>query len=147
MPHHAHQQTGRVVVPETTVAVAPTTVPPLMLAFDKPDVRLGMGALTWRGATGKPILTGQCFMLQQASFYGAQWPKGTDVSENGDAFAFYLPPIGTNVPTPVVGGGEFVTAFGNRPEVKAVQQYLSTPAWHAATPRPGTTTACTPIRN
>src|SRR4051794_36442219 len=24
---------------------------------------------------------------------------------------------------------------------------LSTPAWHAATPRPGTTTACTPIRN
>ncbi len=28
---------------------------------------------------GKPILTGKCFMLQQASFYGAQWPKGTKV--------------------------------------------------------------------
>jgi len=78
---------------------------------------------------GKPILTGKCMMLQQASFYGAQWPKGTNVSENGDAFAFYLPPIGSTVKTPVIGGGEFVTAFSSRPEVLAVQTYLSTPDW------------------
>ena len=41
---------------------------------------------------GLPILDGQCAMHRQASFYAANWPEGTDVSENGDAFAFYLPP-------------------------------------------------------
>ncbi len=81
---------------------------------------------------GKPILTGQCYMLQQASFYGAQWPAGTNISENGDIFAFYLPQINTSVPTPVIGGGEFVTAFADRPEIKAVQAYLSTPEWHTS---------------
>jgi alpha-glucoside transport system substrate-binding protein len=81
---------------------------------------------------GKPILTGKCWMLQQASFYGAQWPKGTKVAADGDVFAFYLPPISGSVPTPVVGGGEFVTAFASRPEVQAVQTYLSTPEWHTS---------------
>ncbi len=31
--------------------------------------------------------------------------------------------------TPVEGGGEFVTAFSNRPEVQAVQSYLSSAEW------------------
>jgi alpha-glucoside transport system substrate-binding protein len=78
---------------------------------------------------GKPILTGKCFMLQQASFYGAQWPKGTKVAQDGDVFAFYLPAVSTSVSTPVEGGGEFVTAFSNRPEVQAVQAYLSSAEW------------------
>jgi alpha-glucoside transport system substrate-binding protein len=78
---------------------------------------------------GKPILTGKCYMLQQASFYGAQWPKGTKVAADGDVFAFYLPPVSDKVQTPVEGGGEFVTAFSNRPEVQAVQNYLSSPEW------------------
>jgi alpha-glucoside transport system substrate-binding protein len=77
---------------------------------------------------GKPVLTGKCFMLQQASFYEAQWPTGTTVSPTGDVFAFYLPAAGAT-PTPVEGGGEFVTAFSSRPEVQAVQNYLSTSDW------------------
>jgi len=81
---------------------------------------------------GKPILTGQCFMLQQASFYGAQWPKGTNVGPDGDAFAFYLPSQSASVTTPVEGGGEFVTAFSNKPEVQAVQSYLSSKEWHTS---------------
>jgi len=37
--------------PETQVVVAlPPAAPPFLLPFEKPDVRLGMGALTWRGA-------------------------------------------------------------------------------------------------
>lgn len=37
--------------PDTQVVVAvPPTAPPFLLPFDKPDVRLGMGALTWRGS-------------------------------------------------------------------------------------------------
>jgi alpha-glucoside transport system substrate-binding protein len=68
-------------------------------------------------------------MLQQASFYEAQWPKGTTVSQNGDVFAFYLPPVNPSISTPVEGGGEFVTAFSSSPAVQAVQNYLSSPEW------------------
>jgi alpha-glucoside transport system substrate-binding protein len=78
---------------------------------------------------GKPILTGKCMMLQQASFYEAQWPKGTKVGEDGDVFAFFLPGINPQYTNPVEGGGEFLTAFSDKPEVQAVQSYLSTPDW------------------
>jgi alpha-glucoside transport system substrate-binding protein len=79
---------------------------------------------------GKPILTGNCWMLQQASFYGAQFPKGTKVGPDGDVFAFFLPAMDPTVAeVPVEGGGEFATAFRDAPEVKEVQTYLSTPLW------------------
>jgi alpha-glucoside transport system substrate-binding protein len=78
---------------------------------------------------GKPILTNKCAMLQQASFYEAQWPSGTTVGPDKQVMAFYLPPISTQFGNPVEGGGEFVTAFADRPEVQAVQTYLSTPQW------------------
>jgi len=73
---------------------------------------------------GQPIPSGGCMMLQQASFYGSQFPAGTNVSPTGDVFAFYLPGINPAVTTPVEGGGEFTTAFSSRPEVQAVQAYL-----------------------
>ena len=42
----------RLAPPETQVVVAlPPAVPPFVLPFDKPAVRLGMGALTWRGSS------------------------------------------------------------------------------------------------
>jgi alpha-glucoside transport system substrate-binding protein len=78
---------------------------------------------------GLPILKNKCAMLQQASFYEAQWPKGTVVSPTGDAFAFYLPAVTPSIPTPVEGGGEFVAAFSNKGEVQAVQNYVSSSAW------------------
>ena len=78
---------------------------------------------------GKPILTGNCWMLQQASFYGAQLPKGTKVGPDGDVFAFFLPAMSDKFGVPVEGGGEFATAFRDAPEVKEVQTYLSTPLW------------------
>src|SRR5450432_550686 len=78
---------------------------------------------------GKPIITGQCWMLQQASFYEAQWPKGTTVSPTGQAWAFYLPGRSASVPTPVEGGGEFTTAFASDAATQAVQTYLSSPQW------------------
>ncbi len=77
---------------------------------------------------GLPILDGACSLHRQASFYAANWPEGTKVAEDGDVFAFYLPgKDATN--KPVLGGGEFVTAFSDRPEVKAFQTYLSTDLW------------------
>jgi alpha-glucoside transport system substrate-binding protein len=86
-------------------------------------------ATTTFQSAGTPILTGKCWMLQQASFYEAQWPQGTKVGPDGDVNAFYLPSVSTSVPTRVEGGGEFVTAFSSRPEVQAVQNYLSTSDW------------------
>ncbi len=85
---------------------------------------------------GKPILDGKCGMLQQASFYAAQWESfkpGAVVAEDGDVFAFFLPQIDAAVAAnPVVGGGEFTTAFSDRPEVQAVQTYLSSAEYATA---------------
>jgi alpha-glucoside transport system substrate-binding protein len=78
---------------------------------------------------GLPILKGTCSMLQQASFYEAQWPKGTVVSPTGDVFAFKLPAVDASIPTPVEGGGEFLTAFSSTPAVQAAQNYLSSADW------------------
>ncbi len=78
---------------------------------------------------GLPILKGTCAMHRQASFYAANWPDGTDVSENGQIFAFYLPPTDPANGKPVLGGGEFVAAFNDRPEVQAFQTYLSSDTW------------------
>lgn len=74
---------------------------------------------------GLPILDDECAMHRQASFYGAQWGDAT-VAEDGDVFAFYFPVIDPAGATPVLGGGEFVVAFADRPEVVAVQTYLAT---------------------
>ena len=78
---------------------------------------------------GQPILDGSCFMHRQASFYAANWPQGTKVAEDGDIWAFYLPPVDAAKGKPVLGGGEFVAAFADRPEVKAFQTYLSSVEW------------------
>lgn len=76
---------------------------------------------------GLPILDGKCAMHRQASFYGAQFGEDIDVSEDGDVWAFYLPTNGDD--KPVLGGGEFVAAFADRPEVQAFQTYLSSDIW------------------
>ncbi|MGN6131427.1 MAG: ABC transporter substrate-binding protein, partial [Nocardioidaceae bacterium] len=78
---------------------------------------------------GLPILKGQCALHRQASFYAANWPQGTKVAPDGDVFAFYLPVTNQDNGKPVLGGGEFVAAFNDRPEVQAFQTYLSTDTW------------------
>jgi alpha-glucoside transport system substrate-binding protein len=78
---------------------------------------------------GQPILKGKCGLYRMASFYAAQWPEGTKVTEDGDVFAFYLPTTNEDFGKPVLGAGEFVTAFSDRPEVQSFQTYLSTDVW------------------
>lgn len=77
---------------------------------------------------GLPILEGQCYMYRMASFYEAQWPKGTKVAEDGDVFAFYLPGK-TEDEKPLLTGGEFVGAFNDREATQAVQKYMSSSLW------------------
>ena len=55
--------------------------------------------------------------------------QGHDGQRHGDVFAFYLPPVDPSITTPVEGGGEFVTAFSDKPAVQAVQNYLSSAGW------------------
>ena len=87
-----------------------------------------IAATTFQNA-GLPILKNQCAMLQQASFYEAQWPTGTKVGPDGDIMAFKLPAVSPSVTNPVEGGGEFITAFSSDPATQAVQNYLSSPQW------------------
>ena len=74
---------------------------------------------------GLTILDGTCAMHRQATFYGSQFPEGTTIAEDGDVYAFYLPAVDPAT-KPVLGGGEFITAYADRPEVVAAQEWLST---------------------
>ncbi len=78
---------------------------------------------------GLPILEGNCSLHHQASFYEAQWPEGTDVSENGDVWAFITPKMNASDPDAVTGGGEFVAAFNDDPATAALQAFMSSDTW------------------
>jgi alpha-glucoside transport system substrate-binding protein len=119
----------------------PFNDPQIVEAFDaageilkNPEyVNAGLGGVDsiattpWTDA-GYPILDGSCWLHRAANFYQTQWPEGTEVAPDGDVYAFYLPTDQTDV-RPVLGGGEFVAAFNDRPEVQAFQTYLSSPDW------------------
>ena len=78
---------------------------------------------------GLPVASGECAMHRQASFYANFFPKGTKVEEGGKVFAFYLPTTSEEFGKPVLGGGEFIAAFNDSPEVQAFQTYLSSDTW------------------
>jgi alpha-glucoside transport system substrate-binding protein len=84
-------------------------------------------ATTAFGDGGLPILKDKCSLHRQASFYSTFWPKGTKIAEDGDVFAFYFPATDPSKGKPVLGGGEFVAAFADRPEVQKFQTWLATP--------------------
>ena len=120
----------------------PFNDPQVVAAFDKAGqilkndkyVNGGYGGVKTINSTrfqdaGMPILKNQCAMHRQASFYAAQWPKGTKIAADGDIFAFYLPPVDATKGKPVLGAGEFVAAFSDRPEVQAFQAFLASKDW------------------
>ncbi|QAY69392.1 ABC transporter substrate-binding protein [Xylanimonas protaetiae] len=90
------------------------------------DVR-SIATTAWSTA-GLGILDGTCWMHRAANFYAAQWPEGTNVAEDGDVWAFYLP-AKTEDERPTLVGGPFVAAFNDKPEVQAFQTYLSSTDW------------------
>jgi alpha-glucoside transport system substrate-binding protein len=73
-----------------------------------------------------------CMQLQQASFYGTQFPSSVTVSPTGDVWAYYLPTINPAVKTPVEGGGEFYVAFNKNPATQEAQNFFSSPLWPEA---------------
>jgi alpha-glucoside transport system substrate-binding protein len=86
---------------------------------------------------GAGIVDGTCAMHRQASFIGGilkgdyaatiVTPEDTDVE--GGITTFYFPGVSADN-KPALGGGEFVGAFSDRPEVAAVQLYLTSADWN-----------------
>ncbi|GEA87665.1 ABC transporter substrate-binding protein [Cellulomonas cellasea] len=74
------------------------------------------------------IPDGTCWLHRAANFYQANWDESLEVAEDGDVYAFYLPGVSED-DKPLLGAGEFVTAFSDRPEVEAFQAFLSSPEW------------------
>jgi alpha-glucoside transport system substrate-binding protein len=85
---------------------------------------------------GAGIVDGSCAMHRQASFIGgilvadqgATVVPPEDTTTEGGISVFYFPGVSADQ-KPALGGGEFVAAFSDRPEVAAVQLYLTTPDW------------------
>ncbi len=66
----------------------------------------------------------KCYMHKQGSFITSFFPE--DAESGVDYDFFYLPPIDEQYGKPVLFSGDLMTAFTDRPEVKAVLQYFST---------------------
>lgn len=77
---------------------------------------------------GLTILDGKCAMHRQASFYANQWGENVKVGEDGQVFAFYFPSQDP-ASKPVLGGGEFMASFNDKPETEAVVSYFLSPEW------------------
>jgi len=120
----------------------PFNDPTVQAAFDKAGTILknekyvngGYGGVKTINTTrfqdgGLTIPKGTCALHRQASFYAAQWDKSLKIAPDGDIFAFYLPPIDATKGKPVLGAGEFVAAFSDRPEVQAFQTFLASKEW------------------
>lgn len=86
---------------------------------------------------GAGIVDGTCAMHRQASFiggilaadHGAVIVDPSNTSEANGISVFYFPGADANN-KPALGGGEFVAAFSDKPEVQALQHYLTTPLWN-----------------
>ncbi|GGK88658.1 alpha-glucoside ABC transporter substrate-binding protein [Planomonospora parontospora subsp. parontospora] len=74
---------------------------------------------------GQPVLENRCTFYRMASFYAGNWPRGTKVAADGDVFAFQMPAVDPAKGKPALVASTFVGAFGDRPEVVAVQEYLA----------------------
>jgi len=67
-----------------------------------------------------------CFLHRQASFIVNFFPEGAVVGEDVDYF--YLPPIDEAYGKPVLGSGSLLSMGQDRPAVRKVMEFLTTPA-------------------
>jgi alpha-glucoside transport system substrate-binding protein len=90
-------------------------------------------AATWVGdvqtpmfAAGKP----KCWLHKQAAWAPDFWPTDAQnaplYTPGVDSAFFAFPPIDPAYGRPVVGSGEMLVMFNDRPEIRALMQWLST---------------------
>jgi alpha-glucoside transport system substrate-binding protein len=90
---------------------------------------------TWIGDSQGPMFDPagpKCWMHKQAHWMPDFWPKdalGNPLFEPGaDTYAvFYLPPVDEEYGRPVVGPSDMFVMFRDRPAVRALMQWFSTP--------------------
>jgi alpha-glucoside transport system substrate-binding protein len=97
---------------------------------------------TWVGATPLPMFHGQdgpdCWFHKQATWIAdffladanadADDPDAARLTPGEDAKFFVLPPIDDAYGTPVLGAADQFVAFSDRDEVRALLEFLATPA-------------------
>ena len=75
---------------------------------------------------GLPLLDGDCMMHRQGNFYAANWPEGTELGEDGQVNAFYLPTFDSEDHGRVtLSGGIYAAAFDDRDEVMQVMEFIA----------------------
>ena len=88
---------------------------------------------TWVGQTQDPAFEDPpgCYMHKQALWYSDFFPPREDPAAQAqpgtDMGVFYFPPIDPQYGNPVLGSGDVFMMLVDRPEVRAVAQFLATP--------------------
>jgi alpha-glucoside transport system substrate-binding protein len=67
----------------------------------------------------------QCWLHRQANFITSFFPEGTTYGEDYDFF--YLPPVDEAYGKPFLVAGDLIAMFNDRPEVRALMEYFTTP--------------------
>jgi alpha-glucoside transport system substrate-binding protein len=83
---------------------------------------------TYVGETQTPMFDAagpKCWLHKQAAWIPSFWPEGTEAGV--DSSFFYFPPIEEEYGSPVLGAGDMFVMFDDRPEVRALLEYLATP--------------------
>lgn len=75
---------------------------------------------------GLPVVEGDCMMHRQGNFYAANWDDGTELGDDGDVSAFYLPPFADqDFGRVTLSGGIYAAAFDDRSEVQQVLAFIA----------------------
>jgi alpha-glucoside transport system substrate-binding protein len=90
---------------------------------------------TWVGDSQTPMFDAagpKCWLHKQAAWIPDFWPKDANnqplFKPGEDSYAFfYFPPIDEQYGSPVLGGSDMLVMFKDRPEVRAIMQWFSTP--------------------
>ena len=140
------RQSGTEVYDKWVANEVPFTDPQIKSAFDEfgkialdpKYVNAGFGDVasivtTPFGDPADALVSGECALHHQASFFdGFITDAGGKVAEDGDIWAFLMPPYeagGESAGDVVTGGGEIVAAFSDSEATQKVQEYLSSPEW------------------
>jgi alpha-glucoside transport system substrate-binding protein len=82
---------------------------------------------TFVGDTQTPMFTAdgpECWFHKQAAWIPDFWPEGTEAGV--DSAFFFFPPIEEEFGNPVLGAGDQWMMFNDRPEVRALIEFLAT---------------------
>ena len=76
--------------------------------------------------SGLPLVEGDCMMHRQGNFYAANWDEGTELGDDGDVSAFYLPTFDDqDFGRVTLSGGIYAAAFSDRPEVQQALAFIA----------------------